>query len=185
MHLEHALLFFRCLATGLLFSSFSFETQALSLGEFSTTLSLSTFLSFALFFDFEAELLFLFFLFLDDSQVVFLLLIFFSSTRLLAIGLFVVLGVDGGVVLVLTTTTLTFLLASHQLITFVDLTREEIALLTVQLPHEVLLTLVSLYGHLIDRVLLFRFGVDVVFEATDHVGFGEVVFTIVLGDLAR
>ena len=55
----------------------------------------------------------------------------------------------------------------------------------MQLPHEVLLRLVSLDSDLIDGVLDLAVRVDIVLITSDHVIFGEVVLTVVLGLLVR
>ena len=179
------LLFFVSLSASLLSSGLGFLTKALSLCEFSATLSLGGLHLFALFLDLETKLLFLFFLFLDDGKIIIMLFFIFSDARLiLAICLLVILCIDCCVVLVLTTAALVLVLALWLLI-FVDCASQQIALLATKLPHKVLLWLVSLNSDLIDGILNLGLSIYVIFEASDHVFFGKFVLAIVLSNLIR
>ena len=133
------------LPASLLFSRFGFEAQALGFRKLSPARGLRLFLLLAFFIYFQAEGLFLFFLLFDDCQVVFLF-VFIRNAWLLAICVFVIFGIDRSVVLVGSTTALSFTLASHKLIFFREGACEQITLLSVELEHEVLLTLVALHA---------------------------------------
>ena len=71
-----------------------------------------------LFFDFDAELFLLFLLLFDNRKVIFLLLLFLLDAWLLAICLFVIFSINGGVVLVLSTSAFALGLSVGQLVIF-------------------------------------------------------------------
>lgn len=169
------------LAAGFFLLSFSLETETFSLGEFGPALSLSSFLLLALLFDFLAELLFFFLLLLNDGEVGLLLFVFvFDHARFLTICLFIIFSINSSVVLVLPTSTLALGFAILELVVLIDSASEQVSLLAVQLAHKVLLTLVTLDSHLVDGILDLGLGVNIVFEATDHVILGEFVVTVIL-----
>ena len=181
---SESLLFFCSLAASFLLRSFSLKSKTFRLSKFGSTFSLRLLLLFTLFFNFETKCFFLFFLLLDDSQVI-LIFIFVFSTSFLAICLFVIFSIDGSVVLVLATTALALGLTSHQFIIVFDLPRQHVSLLSVQLTHEVLLALVTLDSYLVDGRFDLGLSVYIVLEATNHVLSREFVLTVVLFDGVR
>lgn len=184
--LDAGIFFFKVgLSAGFLLSSFSLETETLCLSELGTAGGLGSLLLLAFLFDLLAELFLLFLLLLDDGEVRLLFFVFIlNHARLLTICLFIIFSIDRGVVLILPTTTFALRLAIFELVVFIDCAREEVTLLAVQLAHKVLLALVTLDSHFVDGVFNLDLGVDIVFEATNHIVLRELVVAIILVTLA-
>ena len=194
--LSHALQFFLllqfsesfflnvCLIASYFFCSFCLLTQAFSLSKFSATLSLGPLLLLSLFLNLDSKLLLFLLLLFDNGKIVVMVFVFFSNGRFLTICLFVVFSIDGSIVLVFTTTTFALSLAILKFVIIIDGSSKEVTLLTAELPHEVLLGLISLNSCVELRVNFLGLSIDVILKASNHVVLRELVFTVILSDLA-